>query len=101
MTDEDKDAYIAKLREQLEEWNMGLEELQSRVDRAEAESNDEAQTHRARVESLRREYDDAYQRFSNYRTNDTDTWDNFRSGMERARKLLSQGLDETRKGAGD
>lgn len=97
MTD-DRDAYIAKLREQLEEWNMGLEELQSRVDRAEAESNDEAQTHRARIEALRREYDDAHTRFSNFRSNDTDTWDNFRGGMEEARKLLDEGLDEARKG---
>lgn len=99
MTD-DRDAYIAGLREQLEEWNMGLEELQSRVDRAEAESNDEAQAHRSRVQSLRREYDDAYARFSNFRSNDTDTWDNFRSGMENARKLLDQGLDEARRGMG-
>jgi predicted RNase H-like nuclease (RuvC/YqgF family) len=97
MTD-DRDNYIAHLREQLEEWNMGLDELQSRVDRAEAETNDEAQARRTRVEALRREYDEAYRRFSNFRSNDTDTWDNFREGMEEARKLLDEGLEEARRG---
>lgn len=100
MTD-DQDSYIARLHEQLEEWNMGIEELQSRVDRAEAESNDDARMRRARVEALRRDYEEARRRFSSYSPRDTVTWDSFRDGMEKARKLLDEGIEEARRGLDD
>jgi chromosome segregation ATPase len=91
---EDRDQYIAELREKLEEWNMGLDELQSRVDRAEAEAESR---YRVKIDRLRRELDSTRQRMASLEPGGPEQWEEFQEGMEEARELLEEGLEEARR----
>lgn len=94
MTD-DRDAYVDELKQQLEEWNMGFDELHSRVERAEAEAQSR---HAAKIERLRTDYEAALGRVSSVEEEGgPDDWDEFREGMEEARRLLDEGLEEARR----
>jgi chromosome segregation ATPase len=90
---------IEELRRQLEEWNMGLDELQSRIEREEA---DERHRLRERIRKLRESYDETMERFTARLAGDddlaergTESWEDFREGMARARKLLDEAFDES------
>jgi predicted nuclease with TOPRIM domain len=88
---ETNDEFIEDLRSQLEEWNMGLEELQSRVERAEAEKQSRLND---RLRRLREDYHRSRERFTTLSESGTETWDEFREGMITARKLLDEALQE-------
>jgi hypothetical protein len=91
---DDRDAYIKRMEAQLEEWNMSMDELQSRVERAEAGSQ---AAYRERVEKLRRDYRVTVERLEAYPERDPEEWEEFREGMEEARRLLDEGLEEARR----
>lgn len=88
---ETDDEFIEELRNQMEEWNMGLEELQSRVERAEAEKQSKLND---RLRKLREDYGRTRERFAALSESGTETWDEFREGMTDARKLLDEALEE-------
>ncbi len=90
----DSDEYITELQKRLEEWNMGLDELQSRVDRAEARS--EAGT-RPKLEKLRRQLEEVGTKVRSTPPKEGDEWKQFREGMEEARDLLDEGIEEARR----
>lgn len=90
MADND-DQFIEELRSQLAEWNVGLEELQSRVERAEAEKQSQLNE---RLRRLRQDYEQSRERFTALSEEGTPTWDEFRKGMTDARKLLDEALEE-------
>jgi len=87
------DDLTEELRSQLEEWNMGLDELQSRVERAEAERRSALE---ARIKVLRKDYEEARDRLQALSAQGGETWNEFREGMARARQLLDEALEETR-----
>jgi predicted nuclease with TOPRIM domain len=87
------DDVTEELRSQLEEWRMGLDELQSRVERAEAERRSALED---RIKVLRRDYDEARNRLQASSAKGGESWDEFREGMTRARRLLDEALEETR-----
>ncbi len=88
-----KDDASEELRSQLEEWNMSLDELQSRVDRAEADRRPALE---ARMKSLRKDYDEARNRLQASSAQGGESSSELREGMKRARRLLDQALKETR-----
>lgn len=90
MSDSDE-SLVEDLQEQLEEWNMGLEELQATVERAEAERKAEL---RERLEALRSDFEGAKTRFHQLSRKGGGRWDEFRSGMEEGRRLLDEALEE-------
>lgn len=92
--DEDRDDYIAKLREKMEEWSIGLDELQARVDRAEAEAEGR---HHVRIDRLRRQLDGTRDRIASLEPGGPEQWDEFREGMQEARELLEKGLEEAQR----
>jgi predicted nuclease with TOPRIM domain len=84
---------IEELRRQLEEWNMGLDELQSRIEREEA---DERHRLRERIRKLRESYDETMERFTARLAGDddlaergTESWEAFPEGLAPARKHLA------------
>ncbi len=87
------DDVTEELRSQLEEWNMGLDELQARVERAEAERRSALE---ARIKALRKDYEEARDRLEALSAKGGETWAEFREGMTRARRLLDEALEETR-----
>lgn len=87
------DDVTEELRSQLEEWNMGLDELQSRVERAEAERRSALE---ARIQALRKDYEEARDRLEVLSAQGGESWAEFREGMIRARRLLDEALEETR-----
>jgi predicted nuclease with TOPRIM domain len=90
--DQSHDDVAEELRSQLEEWNMGLDELQSRVERAEAEHRSALE---ARIKMLRKDYEEARDRLQALAAQGGETWEEFREGMTRARRLLDEALEET------
>lgn len=81
-----------ELLQRLAEWNMGLEELQSRVDRAEAGKHAKLNE---RLRRLREDYDTAAARLAEAPDPEADTWDEFREGLTRARELLDEAVEES------
>jgi predicted nuclease with TOPRIM domain len=96
--DRKDDGILDELRQRLEEWNMGLDELQATVDRAEAERNARLSE---RLQALRDDYDRARTRFADPPREKEGEWDELRSGMEEARRLLDAALEESRGGGGE
>jgi predicted nuclease with TOPRIM domain len=90
MSDSDE-GLVEELQEQLEKWNMGLEELQATVERAEAERKTEL---RERLEALRADFERAKVQFDELSREGGGKWDEFRSGMEEGRRLLDEALEE-------
>lgn len=86
------DDVTEELRSQLEDWNMGIDELQSRVERAEAERRADLRT---RIEAFRENYEEARKRFESVSAKGEKSWDEFREGMKQARSLLDEALEET------
>lgn len=73
---------------------MGMDELQVRVDRAEANARPEKTR---RLEELRQALDGARNRASTLDSIGPDEWHDHREGMEEARKLLDEALEESRR----
>jgi len=90
---ESRDEYVKKLEQKLEEWNMGMDELQSRVDRAEAEAGQHADP---RIERVRERYNAARERMAEIQASGPDEWSRHREGMEEARRLLDEALEDAR-----
>ncbi len=88
----DKDDPTEELKDQLEEWNMGLDELQSRIERAEAEKQSRLNE---RAKELRSDYEAAQKRFSSLGEGTPEEWDEFREGMKEGRRLLDEALEES------
>jgi len=86
-----EDDRIEQIRAQLEEWNMGLDELQATVERAEAERKSQLQE---RLEALRADFERAQDQFNDLPREGEAKWEQFRSGMEEGRRLLDEALKE-------
>ncbi len=81
----------ADIHEQLKKWQMGLEELQKTVDRAEAQRRAELTE---TVKALREQFEQAQALFEGLSEEEGSEWDRFRKGMEKGRRLLDQALKE-------
>lgn len=81
----------AEIHEQLRKWQMGLEELQKTVDRAEARRRAELTK---TMKELREQFDQAQTMFEELSQDEGSEWDQFKEGMEKGRRLLNRALEE-------
>jgi len=97
MTD-NHDDLADEIRQQLEEWNLGLDEFQDLIERTEAAeqaSSDE------RIRELRSQYTQASERYESLVESGADTWSEFHDEVAEARRLLDEALEEARVKPGD
>jgi SMC interacting uncharacterized protein involved in chromosome segregation len=91
---EDRDAFIEEFTSQLEEWGMGLDELQKHVDQADAEAEG---PHHELLRELRRDYDATREQIEALEAELSEDWSRHREGLEEARQLMEQALKEAQR----
>lgn len=89
---EDRDAYVEKVKSQLDEWNLEIDNLEARASKA---SDDvRAQLEKA-IEGVRKEYQEARARLDGVRHARGDAWHDLKDGMQKAWADLRQSIDDT------
>jgi len=80
-----KDAYIARMKIQLDELNAGLDKLEGRIHVAEVKI---MTTYESEMSALRLQLQKAHLRLDEVRTSGENTWGNLKTEMEKARDAL-------------
>jgi len=93
MTD-DRDTFIEEFMSQLEEWGIGLDELQKHVDQADAEAEG---PHHELLRKLRSDYDATREQIRALEAELSEDWSSHRDGLEEARQLMEQALEEAQR----
>jgi len=88
-----RDAFVAKLQAQLDEWNADLDKLEARARKAQA---DQTITDNEHVTALRQHRDDAQQRLAQMQQATGDAWEDMRQGMEEAWAHIAKAFTNAR-----
>ncbi|MGA6926556.1 MAG: hypothetical protein WBY88_12785 [Desulfosarcina sp.] len=82
---EKRDAYVKKLKAQLDVWNADIDKLDARAARAEAEARIEYQE---RMDDLRAKRDDARDKLSAMQQAGEGAWEDLKEGLENSWEIL-------------
>lgn len=88
-----RDAYMEKLKAQLDEWNAELDKLSARARKARAESRIE---YESAIEELSRRRDQARQKLEELRAAGGDAWTDLKQGAEDVREAMNEALRKVR-----
>ncbi|MEX0600395.1 MAG: hypothetical protein WD423_12065 [Rhodothermales bacterium] len=88
-----RDEFVEKLKQQIDEWNEKIDRLEQRVreGRAEAEGTTDE-----RLVDLRRRRDDLRARLRELQSASEEAWSDLKTGIERARKELGDAFARAR-----
>ena len=92
--DDNKDAYVRKLKAKIDEWNAEIDLLKARAKLAEAESRIKYQK---QVEELKEHRDKAREKITDLQEAGEGAWKDLRVGVELAFESMSQALKSARK----
>jgi hypothetical protein len=84
-----KDAYIAKLQAQLDEWGTEIDKLKAKADKAGADARIEYQS---QIEDLRSMQATASQKLTELKEANLHTWESLKEGAEHAWNSLSNAV---------
>lgn len=90
---ETREAYVERLKNQLDQWNTEIDALEAKAGKAEADAKAE---YRQRVSELRRRYDDASKRLREVQASSETAWEKLKEGVEKSWNALRQGLEKAR-----
>lgn len=83
---EDKKSYLQNLADQLHQWDVEIDELNARVDRANAEAKME---HLNQIDDLRTKKEAAQSQMKQLQAAGDDAWDDMKAGVEKSWTELS------------
>lgn len=86
---EKRQAYVAKLKAKIDEWNAEIDRLQSRADQIRSDSRTEYQN---QVDALREKRNELEQRVETLRQAGEGAWKELRSGSDRARRAMDKAV---------
>ena len=89
-----KDAYVKKMKAQLDEWSADIDKLQAKAEKAEAGLQLEYQDQMEKVRSLRTA---ARQKLTQLKEAGGEAWKEFKTGVETARDELENALTKAQK----
>lgn len=84
-----KDAYIKKLKGQLDEWSADIEKLKAKAGKAEGEA--ELKYHK-QMEALREKQDKAREKLDELEQASEDAWEDLKAGVESAWASLKEAV---------
>jgi hypothetical protein len=87
----ERDAYVQKLKAQLDEWNAEIDRLEAQARQA---GGDARLQYEKQVQSLREQRRDAETRLAGLRAATGDAWDQLREGVDQAWSDLKSGLEK-------
>jgi len=86
---EKREAYLAKLKAKLDEWNSEIDKLEAKVGQLNAESRAE---YRNQIENLRTKRSEVDQKINDLRKTGEVAWSDLKGGVESARKAMDEAL---------
>ena len=86
----ERDAYVQKMKAQLDEWNAEIDKLQARTQQA---KGDAKLSYEQQLKSLRRQRDDAQARLTGIQDATEDAWRQFKEGADQAWSKLKDGME--------
>jgi hypothetical protein len=87
----DRDAYVQKLKAQIDIWNAELDKLQAEMNKASADARIRYEEH---MVQLRRERDEAMAKMVEMQQASDDAWDDLREGVENAFDAMKSSLEQ-------
>ena len=84
-----RDAYVKKLKAQLDEWNAEISKLEAKAKKPMADARD---TYETQLKDLRRGRDALYQQMTTIQKASETAWDHLREGADRAWKAMEDSL---------
>jgi len=90
---ETRDAHVAKLKAQLDEWNAEIAGFEAKARQAGAEARLEYQRH---LSELRRRYDEANAKLKELQEESEGAWEKLKEGVESSWDALRQGVEKAR-----
>ena len=88
-----RDAFIAKLKAQLDEWNAELDQMEARAREAQA---DQQIAYHEHIADIRRHRDDFQQRFAQIQQATGNAWEEMTKGVEDAWARMGQAFAHAR-----
>lgn len=86
-----RDAYVEKMKAQLDVWNAEMDKLVARTNTAEA---DMKQRYKEQIETLKRQREEANQRLRELQSASEAAWESLRAGMETAWEDMSKAVKD-------
>ncbi len=86
---ETKDAYVAKLKTQIDEWS-------AEIDKLEAKAKKTREDYETQIKALRQKYDSAKARITEIQQASEASWKDLKQGVESAWSAFKQGLDKAK-----
>ncbi len=86
---EKREAYIAKLKAKLDDWNSEIDKLEAKVGKLNAESRAQYQN---QLENLRSKRNDIDQKINDLKKSGESAWTDLKGGIESARKAMDEAL---------
>jgi len=90
---EKRDAYVERLKNQLDEWNLEIDRLEQTANVVKYEAETEA---RDRIARLRGKRDEFESKLKEVRAAGEDAWEILKDGVERAQTELKQAFDDAK-----
>ena len=87
----DKDAYIAKAKAKLDQWNADIEKLQAKAAEAEADAKIE---YDKQIADLRKQRDEAEAKMKELREASDEAWGDMKAGFDKAWDSVSGAFDK-------
>lgn len=91
---DNKENYLAYLREQLDGW---VEELKELKDKAATAGKDVARNHPEQIKALEGKIDEGRKKLKEFAEVNEDSWDSLKDGLEKAWDSLAAGFREAAK----
>jgi len=88
-----KDAYVDKLKAQLDEWNTDIDKLAARADQAKAESKIEYQN---QLDDLRAKRDDVRDKLLAVQQAGEGAWGDFKEGLGNSWEILKMSFNKAK-----
>jgi chromosome segregation ATPase len=93
----ERDAYLQKLKGQLDEWNAEIDKLEARAAQA---TGDARLTLEEQMTSLRRQRGEAKARLAQLQGATDDAWEQLKTGLDEAWASLKEGVDRAKSALG-
>jgi len=88
-----RDAYVEKLKAQLDEWNADIDKLAAKAAQAEAEANIEYQN---QLDDLRTKRDDVRDKLSAIQQAGEGAWEDLKEGLENSWDILKMSFNKAK-----
>ncbi len=88
-----RDAYVEKLKAQLDEWNAELDKLQARLRGARADAKID---YEKQIKTLRQQRDEATTKLAEIQEASEDAWEDLKQGMENTWTALKEAFERAK-----